>query len=73
MVRLAGDRADASCYGIAYHYRRRRDGRNTRAFVGEYEFGLARDATAAPPWRITAMRFNLKFFDGNPAPEAPEP
>jgi hypothetical protein len=73
VVRLAGDRADASCYGIAYHHRRRRDGRNTRVFVGGYEFGLARDAAAAPAWRITAMRFDLKFVDGNPALEAPEP
>jgi hypothetical protein len=42
-------------------------------FVGDYEFGLVRDATVAPGWRITAMRFNLKFLDGNAALEAAEP
>jgi hypothetical protein len=72
VVRVAGDRAEAFCYGIAYHFRARRDGRNTRVFVGSYDFTLARDDGAAPPWRITAMRFALKFLDGNPALEAAE-
>ena len=73
VVSIAGDNAEASCYGIAYHYRARRDGRNTRVFVGSYEFRLARETgEAAPSWRITAMRFALKFVDGNPALEAAE-
>ena len=73
VVSLAGDEADAFCYGIAYHFRARRDGRNTRVFVGSYEFRLAREAGRAPAaWRITAMRFALKFLDGNPALEAAE-
>lgn len=73
VVTLAGDEAAVSCYGIAYHYRGRRDGRNTRVFVGSYDFRLARDGERAEaPWRITAMRFALKFVDGNPALEAPE-
>lgn len=73
VVRVNGDRADAFCYGIAYHYIRRNDGRNTRVFVGSYDYQLIRDTSAASPtWRITAMRFTLKFLDGNPALEAVE-
>ena len=68
-----GDRADAFCYGIAYHYRGRKDGRNTRVFVGSYDYQLARADDSSPPsWQITAMRFTLKFLDGNPALEAAE-
>lgn len=62
-VTLRGDEADAFCYGIALHHRRTASGRNTRTFVGSYDFGLARQSDA---WRITAFRFNLKFVDGNP-------
>lgn len=61
-VSVRGDEADAFCYGIAYHYRRTASGRNTRAFVGSYDFTLVR-ANAA--WRINAFRFNVKFVDGN--------
>ena len=73
VVRVNDDRADAFCYGIAFHYRARKDGRNTRVFVGSYDYELARDrASSQPTWRITAMRFTLKFLDGNPALEAAE-
>jgi SnoaL-like domain len=54
--------ANASCYGIAYHYRSTRSGRNTRVFVGSYDFRLQRlDGN----WRIDLFRFKLKFIDGN--------
>ena len=74
VVRVAGDRAEAFCYGIAYHHRARADGRSVRVFVGSYDFSLERgdDAEGASPWRIAAMRFTLKFIDGNPALEAAE-
>ena len=73
VVRVNGDRADAFCYGIAYHYRARKDGRNTRVFVGSYDYRLARDgASSSSTWLITDMRFTLKFLDGNPALEAAE-
>jgi hypothetical protein len=65
-----GDRVEVFCYGIAYHYRARRDGRNTRVFVGSYDFTVVREPDA---WRISAMRFALKFVDGNAALEAAEP
>jgi hypothetical protein len=61
-VTLAGRQATASCYGIAYHYRPVRSGRNTRVFVGSYDFHLV---SGAAGWRIDQFRFNLKFLDGN--------
>jgi hypothetical protein len=73
VVHVTGDRAEAFCYGIAYHFVGRSDGRNTRVFVGSYDYELACDrAPASPDWRITAMRFTLKFLDGNPTLEAAE-
>ena len=61
-VEVRGDEATAFCYGTATHYRRTRSGRNTRTFVGSYDFGLIRSVTG---WRITSFRFNLKYVDGN--------
>ena len=62
-VRLSnGDEATASCYGTAHHYRPTVSGRNTRTFVGSYDFHLRRDGAA---WRIDLFRFHLKFVDGN--------
>jgi hypothetical protein len=73
VVLIAGEEARAFCYGIAYHYRARADGRNTRVFVGSYDFELARERGGQGfGWRITAMAFTLKFLDGNPALEAAE-
>ncbi len=62
-VRLAGERAEAFCYGIAIHYLPNARGANTRTFVGSYDFTLA---PASGRWEITHFRFNLKFLDGNP-------
>ncbi len=61
-VRCQGQDATASCYGIAFHYRNTRSGRNTRLFVGTYDFHLRHDGTS---WRIDAFRFEAKFVDGN--------
>jgi hypothetical protein len=62
-VAVTGKSATAFCYGIAYHYRPNPSGRNTRTFVGSYDFELGRDATGH--WRIALFRFNLKFVEGN--------
>jgi hypothetical protein len=62
-ITVRGDEADASCYGIALHYRRTASGRNTRTFVGSYDFTVVNERGDA--WRISALRFNLKFIDGN--------
>ena len=72
IVRVNGERALAFCYGIAYHYKERRTGGRTRVLVGSYDFELIRAGDGELPWRIEAMRFNLKFIDGNAALEAPE-
>jgi hypothetical protein len=61
-IAASADRAQASCYGIAYHYRRTASGRNTRVFVGSYDFELR---VTGSSWRIAAFKFNLKFIDGN--------
>lgn len=71
VVTIEGDRAHAFCYGVAWHHRTRQDGRNVRTFVGSYDYELARHG-ADGDWRIAAMRFDLKFIDGNAALESPE-
>lgn len=68
-VRLRGDIAEAFCYGVAYHYVPKTSGRDTRMFVGSYDFELERQSGA---WRITRFRFNLKFITGNLELEKPE-
>ena len=59
---MNGVEANAFCYGIAYHYRRTKSGRNTRVFVGSYDFHLVLVHTE---WKINRFRFNAKFIDGN--------
>lgn len=61
-VAVEGNEADAFCYGIAYHYRPNVSGKNTRVFVGTYDFHLT---CGRGKWRIDRMRFNVKFVDGN--------
>lgn len=68
-VKIVAEQAEASCYGIAYHFKRRRTGGQTRVFVGSYDFELEKWSDG---WRITAMRFTCKFIDGNATLEAPE-
>ncbi len=59
---IKGNEADLFCYGIAYHYLPNPTNRNTRTFVGSYNFHLVRgDGT----WKIDRFKFNLKFIDGN--------
>ncbi len=62
IVTVAGDQADAFCYGIATHYLPTKSGRNVRTFVGSYDFHLVRNDGV---WWIDAFRFNLKYIDGN--------
>ncbi|HEY3013155.1 MAG TPA: nuclear transport factor 2 family protein [Gemmatimonadales bacterium] len=61
-VDVEGDQATAFCYGIASHYRKTRSGRNTRVFVGSYDFHLQRTEGR---WQIDRFRFNLKYIEGN--------
>ena len=61
-VEVRGDEAEAFCYGIAFHHRRTQSGRNTRTFVGSYDFGLRRRPGG---WKIHRFRYDAKFVDGN--------
>ena len=62
LVSINGKDADAFCYGIASHYLPNESERNTRTFIGSYDFKLAR---VDNDWKITHFTFNLKFMDGN--------
>ena len=61
-VKLEGEEATAFCYGTATHYRPTRSGRNTRTFVGSYDFHLRR---VEDRWQIDRLRFSLKYMEGN--------
>lgn len=63
LVTVNGLRAEAFCYGIASHYLPNKAGKNTRTFVGSYDFELLKDSVG---WKITGFKFNLKYIDGNP-------
>jgi hypothetical protein len=60
---IAGERARVHCYGIAFHYRAGINAAHkSRTFVGTYELELTQHAAQ---WRIAALRFDLKFIEGN--------
>lgn len=63
LVSLNGTQADVFCYGIASHYLPTKSGRNTRTFVGSYDFHLTKQDGV---WWIDRFKFNLKYLDGNP-------
>ncbi|HLL46659.1 MAG TPA: nuclear transport factor 2 family protein [Longimicrobiaceae bacterium] len=67
LVSPRGGEADAFCYGTATHYLPTPSGRDTRVFVGSYDFHLVRRDGR---WQIDRFRFDLKFLDGNPNLEA---
>ncbi|MBX7151471.1 nuclear transport factor 2 family protein [bacterium] len=61
-IAVTGNEADAFCYGIASHYFPNPTDRNTRTFVGSYNFHLRK---IGETWRIDRFKFNLKYLDGN--------
>ena len=63
LVEVSGTKAGAFCYGIASHYLPNKSNKNTRTFVGSYEFELQKNSGR---WRIAKFKFNLKYIDGNP-------
>lgn len=65
LVKLDADGAEVFCYATASHYLPNPSGRNTRTFVGSYEFHLRR-SEAGGGWRIDHLRYSLKYIDGNP-------
>ena len=62
MVNLDKNEAEVFCYGIALHYLENPSGKNTRTFVGSYDFHLMRQQD---DWKINKFKFNLKYIDGN--------
>ena len=65
-VEVRDSEATAFCYGVALHHKKTKSGRNTRMFVGSYDFHLIRAGVA---WKIDLFRFNVKFIEGNLALE----
>ena len=63
LVDVKNNEASVFCYGVAWHYLPNKTNKNTRTFVGSYDFHLVRQDKA---WRIDKFKFNLKFIDGNP-------
>jgi hypothetical protein len=61
-VDVEDNAANAFCYGVAFHYKKTKSGKNTRTFVGSYNFHLTKIDSH---WLIDSFRFNLKFIDGN--------
>jgi hypothetical protein len=58
-----GNEALVRCYGLAFHHRAKvSQALKSRIFVGTYELRLIQDAEL---WRITELKFILKFIDGN--------
>ena len=62
-TKVANGLATVWCYGIALHHRSTvATDAKSRCFVGSYELDLK---TTAGGWRISRLKFNLKFIDGN--------
>ena len=62
LTKLDGDKANVFCYGTATHYLVDDNG-NLWTVVGSYDFELVKDAKEN--WKISVMRFNFKYQDGN--------
>jgi hypothetical protein len=54
--------AKVFCYGTATHYLNNESKNNVWTVVGSYDLELR---TVNKAWRITKMKFNLKYIDGN--------
>jgi len=61
ITEVNGNKAKASCYGTASHYLED-EGGNVWTVVGTYDFELIK---LGESWRITKMKFNYKYQDGN--------
>jgi hypothetical protein len=62
LVSLKDRQAELFCYAIAIHYLPNPSNRNTRTFVGSYDFHLTKRGR---DWKIDKFEFNLKYLDGN--------
>ncbi len=62
MCHIKNDSAHVFCYGTASHFLEDKQG-NVWTVVGSYDFDLTRSKEGS--WKITAMKFNFKYQDGN--------
>lgn len=61
ITQVDGDKATVFCYGTATHYLSDEQG-SIWTIVGSYDFDLKKSGNQ---WRITSMKFNYKYQDGN--------
>jgi hypothetical protein len=61
-IDVKDEKAVAFCYGTASHFKKTSSGKNTRTFVGSYNFHLMKKND---DWLIDSFKFNLKYVDGN--------
>jgi hypothetical protein len=61
-VNINGNKASVFCYGTASHYLPNPSNQNLWWVVGSYDFELEKMSSG---WRITKMKFNFKYQDGN--------
>ena len=61
ITKINGNKAHTLCYGTATHFLEDDNG-NVWTVVGSYDFDLKK---MNGHWKITAMKFNYKYQDGN--------
>lgn len=61
IIDIQDDTASCLCYGTATHYLPNESNQNIWVVVGDYEFDLQKKAS----WRVTKMKLNFKYMDGN--------
>ena len=61
-IEVEGLTAKVFCYGTATQYKTSDSGKNTRTFIGTYDFDLVKENSQ---WKIEGFKFNLKMMDGN--------
>jgi hypothetical protein len=62
LIETDHDFARVFCYVTATHYLENESGKNIWTVVGSYDLVLK---VVNKSWRITNMKFNLKYIDGN--------
>jgi hypothetical protein len=62
LVHTENETGKVFCYGTATHYLANESKNNLWTVVGSYDFELKR---VGGNWRISKMKFNLKYMDGN--------
>lgn len=62
IIDVRGNSAQAKTYAIASHYKEDASEGKTRAFVGSYDIELENTNRG---WRISALKFILKYIQGN--------